>query len=163
MIAVERHGPVRVVPVENEKVCTLQPVIDQFIDKGAHLMSDKHRSFIRIGQQFAKHSHVNHSRREYSRGSTHSNTAESFSSLFERARIGVFHYFSDKHLSRYLNEAGFRWDNRVPVEKKTKTGKVKTKMVPIPTMDMILLLIMRCFGSHLKRTKQWGIQDVAFV
>lgn len=115
------------------------------------------------GQQFAKHSHVNHSQREYSRGGTHSNTAESFSSIFERARIGVFHFFSDKHLSRYLNEAGFRWDNRVPIEKKTKTGKVKIKMVPILTIDMILLLIMRCFGAHLKRTKHWGLQGVAFV
>jgi hypothetical protein len=144
------------------KACTLKPIVSQHVDTSAHLMSDKHRTFIHIGQQYSAHSHLNHSQREFSRGSVHSNTAESFLSLFEKARVGVYHYFSDKHLSRYLHEAGFRWDNRVPVEKKTKSGKVKTKMAPIPIVDMLLLLIMRCFGSHLKRTKSWGIQDVAF-
>jgi hypothetical protein len=163
LIAVERHGPVRAVPVENEKVITLQPIINQFVDKNAHLMSDKHRSFIHIGRQFAAHSHVNHSQREYSRGKAHCNTAESFSSLLKRARMGVFHYLSDKHLSRYLNEVGFRWEHRVPVEKRTKSGNVKTEMKPILIIDMLLLLIMRCAGAHLRRTKNWGIQDIAFT
>ena len=126
-------------------------------------MSDKHRSYIHIGQQFLAHSHVNHSLREYSRGPVHCNTAESYSSLFERARVGVFHYLSTKHLSRYLDEFGFRWEHRVPVEKKTKSGKKKTQMKPIPIIDMIFLLIMRCSGAHLRRTKHWGIQDIAFV
>jgi len=163
MIAVERHGPVRAVPVSDEKVSTLQPIVDQLVDKRAHLMSDKHRSYLHIGQQFSAHSHVNHSQREYSRGQVNCNTAESFSSLFERARIGVFHFLSANHLSRYLNEFSFRWENRVPVKKRTKSGKAKTKMEPIPIVNMLLLLIMRCSGSHLRRTKSWGIQDVAFA
>lgn len=162
LIAVERQGPVRAVPVENEKVATLKPIIERIIDKKAHLMSDSHRSYIHIGQQFLNHSHVNHSLREYRRGNVHCNTAESFSSLFERARMGVFHYFSKKHLSRYLNEFSFRWEHRVPVEKTTKSGKKKNQMKPIPVMDMLFLLIRRCSGVHLRRTKQWGIRDVAF-
>ena len=76
--------------------------------------------------------------------------------------MGVFHYFSGKHLSRYLNEFSFRWEHRVPVEKITKSGKKKIQMKPIPFMDMLFLLIMRCSGVHLRRTKQWGIQDIAF-
>jgi hypothetical protein len=40
-----RQGPVRAIPVENKKVTTLKPVIDQAIDKKAHLMSDSHRSY----------------------------------------------------------------------------------------------------------------------
>jgi hypothetical protein len=87
---------VRAVPVTNEKVATLQPIIDQLIGKDARLMSDEHRSFLHIGQQFSAHSHVTHSRREYSRGKVHCNTAESFSSTFERTRICVFHYLSHK-------------------------------------------------------------------
>jgi hypothetical protein len=75
-------------------------------------MSDGHRSYVHMGQRFLKHSKVNQSSGEYSRGNVHCNTAESFSSLFERARVGVFHYFSGKHLSRYLNEFTFRRDNR---------------------------------------------------
>jgi hypothetical protein len=163
LIAVERYGPVRAVPIDNEKTTTLQPIIDRHIDKGAHLMSDSHRSYLKIGRQFPAHSHVNHSKREYSRGQIHCNTAESFSSLFERARMGVFHYLSPKHLSRYLNEFGFRWEQRVAVEKVAKSGVKKIRMIPIPVVDMLLLLIMRCSGAHLRRTKQWGIQDVAFT
>lgn len=159
----ERQGPVRAVPIENEKVSTLQPIIDQHIDKQTHLMSDGHRSYLHIGQQFLSHEHVTHSLREYSRGKVHCNTAESFSSIFERARVGVFHYLSRTHLSRYLNEFSFRWEHRVPEEKLTKSGKVKITMKPIPIIDMLFLLIMRCAGAHLRRTKYWGIQDIAFT
>jgi transposase-like protein len=163
LIAVERNGPVRAIPVKNEKVDTLKPVIDQVVDKNVHLMSDSHRSYIHIGQQFLAHSHVNHSLREYSRGNVHCNTAESFSSLFERARMGVFHYFSEKHLSRYLNEFSFRWEHRVPEERITKSGKKKIQMKSIPIIDMLFLLIMRCSGTHLRRTRSWGLQDIAFA
>jgi transposase-like protein len=162
-IAAERHGPARAVPIDNEKVATLQPIIDRHIDKGAHLMSDKHRSYLKIGREFASHSHLNHSKREYSRGQVNCNTAESFSSLFERALMGVFHYLSPKHLPRYLNEFAFRWEQRVPVEKFTKCGVKKVQMKPIPIVDMLLLLIMRCAGSHLRRTKKWGIKDIVFA
>jgi len=163
MIAVERHGPRQAVPVSDEKVATLQPILDKLLNKSAHLMSDKHRSYLHIGQQFSAHSRVNHSQRDYSGGQVHRNTAESFSSLFERTRIGVFHFLGANRLSRYLNEFSFRWENRVPVKQRTKFGKAKIEMEPIPIVNMLLLLIMRCSASDLRRTKNWGIQDVAFA
>ena len=140
----------------------MQPVIDQYLCKSAHLMSDKHRSYMKIGKQFAAHSYVNHSKREYSRGDAHSNTAESFSSILERARIGVFHYMSSKHLNRYLSELEFRWEHRIAVKKTTKSGKRITVMKSIPIIDMIIILIMRFSGFCLRRTRSWGIVDVAF-
>lgn len=163
MIAAQRHGPVRAVPVENEKVSTLQPIIDKYVNKDAHLMSDKHRSYIHIGQQFAAHSHINHSIKQFTDGDTHSNTAESFTSLLKRARIGVFHYMSRKHLSRYLSEIEFRWENRIPEQKITKSGKTKVIMKPIPIMDMIAILIMRFSNIFLRRTKAWGIEDLSLA
>lgn len=140
----------------------MQPMINQHLCKSAHLMSDKHRSYIKIGQQFAAHSHVKHSIREYSRGNVHSNTAESFSSMIERARMGVFHYMSPKHLSRYLSEMEFRWENRVAETRTKPSGEQKTVMKPIPIVDMIVILIMRFAGFCLKRTKSWGIVDFSF-
>ena len=125
-------------------------------------MSDKHRSYIKIGKQFADHSHVNHSKKEYSRGEAHSNTAESFSSLLKRARIGVFHYMSPAHLKRYLSEMEFRWENRVAENKTDRSGKLVTVMKPIPIIDRMVILIMRFSGYCLKRTPSWGIVDVAF-
>ena len=88
----------------------------------AHLMTDQHHSFRHIGSDYAGHSTVNHLRRQYVDGDTHTNTAESFGALLERAKLGVFHYMSREHLSRYLNEIGFRWDHRIPEIKITKNG-----------------------------------------
>ena len=140
----------------------MQPIIDQHINKDSHLMSDEHRSYLSMGKQFASHSHVNHSKLEYSCGNIHNNTAESFSATFKRAQIGVFHFMSTKHLSRYLNEFGFRWENRVAEKKRTNSGKTKIVMKPIPIIDMLIILIMRLSGIRLRRTKCWGIEDIAF-
>lgn len=82
-------------------------------------MSDSDRSYLKIIQQFPAHSHVNQSKRGLIRAHVHYNTAESFSSLVERAPMGVFHYLGPKHLSRYFNEFGFRCKHRVPEEKIT--------------------------------------------
>ena len=83
-------------------------------------MTDQHHSFRHIASDYAGHSTVNHLRKQYVDGNTHTNTAESFGALLERAKLGVFHYMSSKHLSRYLNEIGFRWDHRIPEVKITK-------------------------------------------
>ena len=141
----------------------MQPIIDQHIDKDSHLMSDEHRSYLKIGKQFLSHYHVNHSKHEYARGNVHNNTAESFSATFKRAQIGVFHYMSGKHLSRYLHEFGFRWENRVADKKRTKSGKNKVVMKPIPLIDMLIFLLMRLSGVRLRRTKCWGIEDIALT
>ena len=42
----------------------------------------------------------------------HTNTAESFFALLKRGHYGIFHQLSKKHLHRYCNEFGFRWDRR---------------------------------------------------
>jgi len=161
LIAAERHGPVRAVPIASEKVATMQPIIDRHLCKSAHLMSDKHRSYMKIGKQFAAHSHVNHSKREYSRGDAHSNTAEWFSSMLKRARIGVFHYMSQKHLNRYLSELEFRWEHRIAEKRTNKYGKQITVMKSILIIDRIVILIMRFSDFCLRRTRSWGIVDVA--
>ncbi len=163
LIAAQRHGPVRAVPINDEKASTVQPIVDQHIDKDCHLMSDGHRTYISIGKTFSAHSYVNHSSGEYARGDTHSNTAESFASFFERTRVGVFHFMSDKHLSRYLHEATFRWDNRVPTKKKTPSGKKKVVMKPRKFEDTLLILASRISGVQLRRTDNWSIKDIAFA
>jgi len=84
-------------------------------------------------------------------------TAESFSSILERAKLGVFHHMSNKHLKRYLNEIGFRWDHRIPSEKVTKKGRKKTIMIPLPVIDMFRSLLTRASGRQLRRTINGGI------
>jgi len=104
-------------------------------------------SFRKIAKNYAGHSTVNHLRKEYCIGDTHTNTAESFSAMLERTKLGVFHYMSKKHLSRYLNEMGFRWDHRIPEIKITKNGKKKKYMRPMPFMARLISLLSRCAGT----------------
>jgi len=126
-------------------------------------MSDGHRTYISIGKNFSAHSTVNHSVGEYARGNAHNNTAESFASFFERTRVGVFHFISDKHLPRYLHEATFRWENRIPKEKKTPAGKKKVIMQPRQFKETLAILASRISGVQLRRTSNWSIKDIAFA
>jgi hypothetical protein len=157
LVAVERNGPVRAAPVASDKIAELSPQLDQFVDKNAHLMTDENRAYQSIGKNYAAHDWVNHSHKEYVRGDVHNNTAESFSAILERAKQGVFHYFSNKHLSRYLHEIGFRWDHRTPELKLTKKGNLKLVMKSMPVIKMLQSLLSQAYGRQLRRSLNGGI------
>lgn len=123
-------------------------------------MSDEHHSYVNIAKAYSGHSHVNHSRNEYARGDVHSNTAESYGAILERAKQGVFHYLSKKHLIRYLNEFGFRWDQREPKEHVTRKGAKKVIMVALPVLSMLAALLSRCVGKQLRWTQNRSVQSL---
>ena len=158
-VAVQRQGPARSALICSDKVAELDPWVQQFVDKTAHLMTDENWAYQRIGKNYAAHSWVNHGTKEFARGDVHNNTAESFNSLLERAKQGVFHYMSPMHLQRYLDEIGFRWVHRTPTEKVTKKGKKKTVMVSLPVMELLCSLIDKAVGRQLRRTRKGGIMS----
>lgn len=160
LIAVERNGSVRSIPVDDNKITTLAPLVTSFISRNADLMTDKHPSYRSIGSWYQTHSHVNHGQGQYSSGAIHTNTAESFGALLERAKFGVFHYLSKAHLHRYLHEIGFRWNHREPKEHVTKTGKKKTILVPLSIIETLASLIAGCTGKQLRRTENRGIRSL---
>ena len=162
MVAVERNGPVRAVPVASDKIAELCPQVKRFVDKGAFLITDENRAYRFIGKQFAAHDWVNHSHKEYARGDIHNNTAESFSAILERAKQGVFHYLSTKHLNRYLHEIGFRWDHRIPELKLTTKGGLKLIMKPMPVKRMLRSLLSQATGRQLRRSTNGGIKTLAY-
>jgi hypothetical protein len=157
LIAVERHGSVRSVPVESDRIAVLKPVVNNFVSTEAHLMSDEHHSYVNIAKAYSGHSHVNHSRGEYARGNVHSNTAESFGAILERAKQGVFHYLSKMHLNRYLNEFDFRWNQREPREHVTRKGVKKVTMVALPFLQILKALLTQCVGKQLRWTQTRSI------
>jgi len=70
-----------------------------------------------LHKTFAGHEKVNHGIRQYVKRLknglvVHTNTAESFFALLKRGHYGIFHQISKKHLHRYCDEFGFRWDHR---------------------------------------------------
>jgi len=160
LVAVERKGSV--VPIHLEKVitATIMPVIDRFADPHARLMTDKSYVFHQAGKRFSSHDSVWHFAKEYARGDVHVNTAESFGSMLERMKTGVFHYISNKHLNRYLSELSFRWANRDSKETTTKNGKKKTLWTPKPILDQLKTLLPFSHGLKLIRSRKGGITDI---
>jgi hypothetical protein len=157
LVAVERNGPVRSAPVKSDSIANLSPVIDQFVDKRAHLKTDELHAYKLIGKNYASHQWVNHQSKEYSRGDTHNNTAESFNAMLERAKQGVFHYLSQKHLTRYLHEIGFRWNQREPELKVTKKGELKIVMKRVSALTMLKSLLAHAPGRQVRRSENGGI------
>ena len=157
-MAAERQGQVRSALIASDQTAELRPLVERFVDRQAHLMTDQNWAYQQIGEDYAAHSWVNHSEKEYARGEVHNNTAESFNSLLERAKQGVFHFMSPTHLPRYLNEIGFRWAHRVPKEIVTKHRRRKTVMVALPVMDMLWSLLTHAVGKQLRRTTHGGVR-----
>jgi len=109
---VERGGPLKARHVPNVDANNVREVLAK-VDRRSHLMSDDSLIYYHVGPTFADHDAVNHSDREYVRGAAHVNTAESFFAIVKRQVYGTHHAISAKHLQRYIDEAAFKWNNRV--------------------------------------------------
>ena len=114
---VEHKGGVRSFHVPDVTAKNLKPVLLSQIDSKTHLMTDEATRYWKLGKQFAKHSSVNHSEKEYARGNTSTNTIEGFFSLLKRGLISCYFHISGDHLQRYCDEFDFRYSNR---EKRVK-------------------------------------------
>lgn len=117
-------------------------------------MTDHLHAYMALGKEFSGHESVNHGHKEYARGEAHINTGESFNAILERAKQDVFHFVSRQHLPRYLGEIAFRWNNRVPVEKK-RNGLSKIVMQAKPVLQQLKCLLGYAIGTQLRRTI-WG-------
>jgi hypothetical protein len=132
-------------------------LIKDFVQADAHIMTDKSRSHQNIVKSYAAYDLINHSSKEFVRDDVHINTTESFGALLERAKQGVYHYLSETHLSRYLNEISFRWNHRVPDKEIVKNGKKKIKYKPMPVMDMVCSILHEAVGRQIRRSYNGGI------
>lgn len=111
----ERKGPARLVHTKDAKAGTLYDVVAQHISKDAQaIMTDENPGYdFRMTQyRNTRHGRIKHKSGVYVKGDVHTNTVESTFSLFKRALIGSFHQVSIKHLQRYLNEFGYRFNRR---------------------------------------------------
>jgi transposase-like protein len=107
----ERDGKVYAVPVADASEKSLLPVIDSKIKKGSSVYTDEWKSYRKLSQNY-DHKFIKHSANQYVDGSVHTNNIENFWSLLKRGIDGIYHHVSDKHLSRYVNEYTFRYNNR---------------------------------------------------
>ena len=155
-VAISRNGPVRAELMHGDSYAVLSPHVKQVVAPEAWIMTDQLQAYVAIGKHFAGHERVNHGAKEYARGEVHINTAESFNAVLERAKQGVFHFLSRRHLARYLNEVAFRWNNRDPVEVK-RNGLPKIVMKPKPILEQLEILLDHAVGTQIRRTIHGGI------
>ena len=113
---VERGGPARSFVVQNVDKETIRKVLFTNADRKSTLMTDEHMAYPASGAHFADHQTVNHSEKEYARGTTSTNTVEGYFSIFKRGMVGTYQHVSEAHLHRYLAEFDFRYSNRAALE-----------------------------------------------
>lgn len=109
---VERKGQVRAMHVPDVTGKTLKSAIRANVQRQANLMTDEALVYRGLSNEFRSHDTVNHSRKEYVRDQTHTNTVEGFFSIMKRGIYGVYQHVSSHHLQRYVTEYEFRYNNR---------------------------------------------------
>lgn len=109
---VERGGNVRSFHVPTVSGATLKPILMSLVAIDANLMTDEAKVYKKIGQEFASHNVVTHSKGEYVRGNVYTNTIEGFFSRLKRGLVGTYHHVSAFHLKRYVVEFDFRYNTR---------------------------------------------------
>ncbi len=111
----ERHGPdkpsrVRTKIVPNTKRGSLSPEVRLNVAQGSEVFTDALKSYSDLDKDYI-HQVIDHAE-EYVRGQIHTNGIENFWSLLKRAIRGTYVSVEPFHLFRYLDEEGFRFNER---------------------------------------------------
>ncbi len=111
MGVIQRGGKVRVKQVKDVTSRTIQEFVNQWAGAEVEVIyTDEFRPYNVLRPRF-RHERINHSI-SYVEGDIHTNGIENFWSLLKRGLIGSFHKVSVKHLTRYLDEFTFRFNER---------------------------------------------------
>jgi transposase-like protein len=114
---VERGGQVRSFHVAQATKENVAALVNANVARESKLYTDESRLYHGMGAVFADHQTTKHSAGEYVRYEggepIHSNTVESYFSVFKRGMRGVYQHCDEKHLHRYLAEFDFRHNNRI--------------------------------------------------
>jgi transposase-like protein len=107
---------VRAAVVPDVKRETLQNMLLKNIKYGSAIYTDNAVGYNKLLQNFV-HEVVNHTN-EYVRGHVHTNSIENFWSLLKRSLKGTYVCVEPFHLSRYVDEQVFRFNNRKDGDRK---------------------------------------------
>jgi len=137
----QRGGPLKLVQIKDSKAGTLYEAISKHVDAKdtKHIVTDDAGAYNFRLTKFhnVKHSKIRHSRKEYVKGEVHTNTVESAFSLLKRAVIGTYHQLSIKHLQRYLDEFGYRFNRRNDLDIFEQTVSRMAGVGPMPYAKLV--------------------------
>lgn len=123
-----RHSTVRTRHVPDTQGPTLKEAVRAHVPKGSKLYSDESPSY--PGMSEYHHETVNHQAGEYVRGEVWTNGIENFWGLFKRCVRGTYTFVTPRHLTRYLSEVEFRFNQRERTDKgrfKLVSGSIEGK------------------------------------
>ncbi len=109
--AVQRGGKAYLKHVPNTGKWTLLKQIKEHVSPEARVITDEYRSYTHLPRFGYKHEWVNHQER-YSRGDVYTQNIENVWSHFKRGITGVYRVVSKKYLQAYVDEYGWRYNNR---------------------------------------------------
>jgi len=157
LVMATRKAEVRAEHIERPSHKEMKPHLLRLLSPDAELNTDEFNMYIKLSREFAGHSVVTHSLKEYARGEAHCNTAESFNAKLERVRLGVFHHMSRLHLSQYLSEVVFQWNHREAVREVIKNGHKKTIWKPMHVLAKLASLLKHAVGVQIRQQRNGGI------
>jgi transposase-like protein len=126
---------VRAMVVPNTSRKTLQDEILKAVTHGTNVYTDQLPSYKALHENYV-HDVVNHVE-TYVKGRVHTNGLENFWSLLKRGLNGTYVSVEPFHLSRYVDEQAFRFNNRA------------TKDNPLNDNDRFVLAISQVTGKRL--------------
>lgn len=133
---------VRAKVVPNVRRETLQNEILNHIEHGSKIYSDQAVAYNSLKEKYVHETvtHVDH----YVRGQVHTNSLENFWSLMKRTLHGTYVAVEPFHLSRYVDEQVFRFNNR------------DTKGNPLDDADRFMLAMSQIAGKRLTYAELTG-------
>jgi transposase-like protein len=134
---------VRAQVIPNVRREILFEAIIQNIEKGSKVFTDAMPGYKGLPAHEFVHEAVNHLN-EYVRGDVHTNGIENFWSLLKRGLKGTYVAVEPFHLSRYVDEQVFRFNNRA------------TKDNPLNDADRFLLAVSQIVGKRLTYAELTG-------
>jgi hypothetical protein len=102
----ERGGRVEALVISDTKGKAIRNAARASVAPGSILCTDEHSCYSRMPEY--THMIVNHSAKQYVDDMACTNSSESVWALLKRGFYGPHHYFSTKHLQRYVDEFTFR-------------------------------------------------------
>lgn len=105
-------GKIAATPVHAVTKAVATAMVAAVAQPGAEVHTDGSHIYDTLTAMGFDHHKVIHSVGEYVRDGVHTNGVENFWSGLKRCYIGTYHYWSDEHLHRYIDEHSFRHNNR---------------------------------------------------
>lgn len=108
----QRGGNMIAMVIPDVKRATIQPLIEQYVRRGAIVHTDEWWAYHKLRQAGFDHRTVRHGAGEYDRDGSNTNAIENFWARLKLSIRGTHIHVSSQHLQKYVTEFAFRYNYR---------------------------------------------------